>query len=118
MNSYQRIPAIAILLVFCTVLPALAHKINVFAFAEKGQIMTESYFADGRPVKQSRVRVYDSSEALLLEGKTDDQGLFNFPIPKVDTLTIEVREILGHRNTYTLSKADIAAASPPAEVSR
>ena len=118
MKSCQRILALAILLISCGVLPALAHKINVFAYVEDGQVMTESYFADGRPVKQSRVKVYDSSDALLLEGKTDDQGLFNFPIPRVDTLTIEVREILGHRNTYTLGKTDIAAASTPAAESR
>ena len=118
MKTCQRILLIMSLLVFCQAIPALAHKINVFAYAEAGQVMTESYFADGRPVKQSRVRVYDSSEALLLEGKTDDQGLFNCPIPKVDTLTIEVRELLGHRNTYILRKPDIAAASMPAQDSR
>lgn len=92
---------------------ASAHKINVFAYAEAGLVRTESYFADGRPVRQSRVMVYDSSDTLLLEGKTDDDGLFSFAIPKVDDLTIVVREILGHRNTFLLRKAEIQAALPP-----
>jgi len=91
---------------------ALAHKINVFAYAEAGEVKVESYFADGRPVKQSRVRVYDSSEKLLLEGKTDDAGLYSFPIPKTDDLKIVVREILGHRNEFLLKKTEIEAALP------
>jgi len=118
MKSCPRILLLVSLLIFCWALPALAHKINVFAYVEAGQVMTESYFADGRPVKQSRIRVYDSSEALLLEGKTDDQGLFSFPIPKVDTLTIEVREILGHRNTYTLRKSEVAGTGANAQEAR
>lgn len=97
------------LLFFLSTMPALAHKINVFAHAAAGQVYVESYFADGRPVKQSRILVFDSTQALLLEGKTDDEGLFDFPIPKVDTLTIEIREILGHRNRYTLPQAEVAA---------
>ena len=91
---------------------ALAHKINVFAYAEAGSVKVESYFADGRPVKQSKVMVYDGSEKLLLEGKTDDAGLFSFAISKVDDLKIVVREILGHRNEFILKKTDIEAALP------
>lgn len=89
--------------------PAMAHKINVFAYAESGQVKTESYFADGRPVKQSRVMVYDSNDNLLLEGKTDNDGLFIFAIPKIADLKIVVREILGHRNSFILKKSEIEA---------
>ena len=88
----------------------MAHKINVFAYAEAGKVKVESYFADGRPVKHSKVLVYDSGEKLLLEGKTDDAGFYSFPITKSDDLKIVVREILGHRNSFVLKKSEIEAA--------
>lgn len=113
MKSFTLTLPIAGLLLLLSAWPALAHKINLFASAESGRVDTESYFVDGRPVKQSRVLVYDSSGALLLEGRTDDAGLFSFAIPKVDTLKIEIREILGHRNTYTLKQDEIAEALRP-----
>ena len=51
----------------------------------------------------------------MIEGKTDDEGQFNFPIPKLDDLNIVVREILGHRNSYPLKKSEIEAAMLPAK---
>ena len=110
MNPAIRITSLLVLFLLVFASSSLAHKINVFAYAEAGKVKVESYFADGRPVKQSKVMVYDSTEILLLEGKTDDAGLYSFPIPKVDDLKIVVREILGHRNSFTLKKSEIEAA--------
>jgi len=42
------IPAFVLLLFSGT---ALAHKVNLFAYAEAGKVYTESYFPDGRPVE-------------------------------------------------------------------
>jgi len=110
MFSVFRISILSIVVSALFATSSLAHKINVFAYAETGQVKTESYFADGRPVKQSRVMVYDSNDNLLLEGKTDDEGLFSFAIPKVDDLKVVVREILGHRNSFILKKSEIVAS--------
>ncbi len=110
MFSVFRIAILSIVVATLFATPSLAHKINVFAYAESGQVKIESYFADGRPVKQSRVMVYDSEDKLLLEGKTDNEGLFSFAIPKVDDLEIVVREILGHRNSFILKKSEIEAS--------
>ncbi len=110
MSSVSRIAIPFILVSVLCATAALAHKINVFAYAEAGEVEVESYFADGRPVKNSRIMVYDSKEKMLLEGKTDDAGLYSFPIPKIDDLKIVVREILGHRNEFILKKVEIEAA--------
>ena len=89
---------------------ALAHKVNLFAYAEEGKVYTESYFPDGNPVEGGKVEVYDSQNNLLLEGVTDKKGLFNFVIPKVDDLTIVIKATMGHKNSFKLKKAEVEAA--------
>ena len=88
---------------------ALAHKVNLFAYAEGGTVFTESYFPDGRAVEKGKVRVYDSKDQLLLEGETDTKGMFSFDIPKVDALTIVIDAGMGHKNEFKLKKAEVEA---------
>jgi nickel transport protein len=88
---------------------ALAHKVNLFAYVEAGTVYTESYFSDGRPVENGQVSVFDSQDRLLLEGATDKEGLFRFPVPKVDDLTIVLDATMGHKNRFKLKKADVEA---------
>jgi nickel transport protein len=89
--------------------PALAHKVNLFAYAEGGTIFTESYFPDGRAVEGGKVLVYDSKDKLLLEGVTDTEGFFNFEIPKADDLNIVIEATMGHKNCFRLKKAEVEA---------
>ncbi|ORJ62036.1 hypothetical protein [Geothermobacter hydrogeniphilus] len=87
--------------------PALAHKVNLFAYVEGGKIYTESYFPDGKKVKQGTVEIRDSHGRRLVTGTTDDEGLYNCPIPKVDDLTIVIKASMGHKNSYLLKKAEV-----------
>ena len=86
---------------------ARAHKVNVFAYAEDGTIHTESYFPDGRPVEEGTIEVYDQSNNKLLEGKTDREGKFSFSVPKKEDLTIVIIAGMGHKNEYTIRKAEM-----------
>ena len=88
---------------------AMAHKVNLFAYVEGGTVYTESYFPDGTPVESGKVLVYDSQGELLLEGVTNKAGLFNFAVPKIDDLTIEIQASMGHKNSYKLKKAEVEA---------
>ncbi|WP_024333352.1 hypothetical protein [Desulfotignum balticum] len=88
---------------------ALAHKVNLFAYVERGTVFTESYFPDGRAVEKGTVLVYDSKNRQILEGKTDTQGMFSFDIPKIDALTIVIDAGMGHKNKFKLKKADVEA---------
>lgn len=88
---------------------ALAHRVNLFAYAEGGKIYTESYFPDGRPVEGGKVLVYDSQDKLLLEDVTDTEGLFSFDIPKVDDLNIVIEATMGHKNSFKLKKSEVEA---------
>ncbi|MDT8440458.1 MAG: carboxypeptidase regulatory-like domain-containing protein [Desulfuromonadales bacterium] len=114
MHLLRLLPLVLVATLLST--PAMSHGIKVLTAVEAGQVKSASTFADGRPVKQGPVKVYDSEKTLLLEGTTDDQGLFAFPIPKVDTLTVEVRDILGHRNSDTIPQAEIAAGMSTQDV--
>jgi nickel transport protein len=88
---------------------ALAHKVNLFAYAVGGKIYTESYFSDGKPVGGATVLVYDSQDQLIVEGVTDKAGLFNFDIPKIDDFNIVIDTTLGHKNSFKLEKAEVEA---------
>ena len=100
---------VAVMVLFLSAGAALAHKVNLFAYVDGGKIYTESYFADGKPVKDGKVLVYDSRKQLLLQGVTDQEGLFSFDIPKIDHLTIVIDAGMGHRNSFKLKKAEVEA---------
>lgn len=106
------------LLSLMTASVVFAHKVNIFAYMEGDTVYTESYFPDGTKVKGGIVEVYDSQGTKLLEGKTDENGQFNFRPPKKDDLKIVLVASMGHKNSYTLSAdelPDIIAAQKPQE---
>lgn len=98
---------VAVLLGFLVPSAVLAHKVNIFAFAEGETIYSESYFPDGRPVDSGKVLVYDSAGQLLLEGLTDKQGRFQFVLPKPEDLSLVIDAGMGHKNKFLLKKTAI-----------
>lgn len=86
---------------------AWAHKVSLFAYVEGNTVYTESYFPDGRKVEGGTVEVLDASGKKILEGKTDSQGLFNFPLPKKEDLTILLDATMGHKNSFVLKKSEM-----------
>ncbi len=87
-----------------------AHKVSVFAYSENGIIYTESYFPDGTPVINGEIKVYDSKGKLLVSGKTDKDGLYNFKVPKIDDLKIVCLASMGHRAEFILKRDDIVVS--------
>lgn len=87
--------------------PAQAHKVNIFAYAEGGTVFTESYFPDGKRVRDGTLEVYDSQGQKLLEGKTDQEGKFSFPVPKKDDLKIVINASMGHKSEFVLKKDEL-----------
>lgn len=89
----------------------LAHKVNLFAYAEDGMVYTESYFSDGKKVMNSTVEVFDvKKNKLLLTGKTDNNGEFSFRIPQATALRIVLTASMGHKNDYLLSEDEVRDA--------
>ncbi len=92
---------------------SFAHKVSIFLDKEGGTVDVYGYFSDGTPAKNSPVEVYDASSGkLLLKGKTDENGLFEFQIPKgVSELKVALYAGLGHKAVQTLKVS--AGAQPP-----
>jgi len=90
--------------------PAWAHKVNVFAYVEGGEVIAETYFADGRKCADSAIEVFDANGKKLLEGKTDAHGSFRFKPPVRSDLLIRLNASMGHQAEYVLPAADLPAA--------
>lgn len=77
--------------------PAYAHKVMVFGYLEGGRVHLEGYFADGKKVENSLVEVFAKDGKKLLEGKTDEKGVFSFPMPDVPEVRVVLTGSMGHR---------------------
>ncbi len=99
--------------------PALAHKVNVFAYAEGGKVFTQSYFNDGAPALGSTIEVFGAAGKRLLTGRTNEAGEFSFPAPaERGDLKIVLIASMGHKGEFTLPAAELVAAAPKAPVSQ
>jgi nickel transport protein len=94
--------------------PVFAHKVTIFAWVEGDTVHTESKFSGGRVAKQARIEVYDRAGALLLEGRTDDEGRFVFKAPKQEALRIVLVAGAGHRNEWVVKAEEFAGHVRPA----
>ena len=106
--------------------PALAHRVNVFAYAEGGEIVVESSYSKSKKVRFGVIEVQDAvSGRALLRGTTDAQGVFRFPVPEEvrrsgSGLRILLQAGEGHQNEWTVDAAEFmgesaaAAATPSA----
>lgn len=107
-NAHLRAALLACLLLGLAATPALAHKVNVFAYAEGGQVHARGYFNDGRPTVGATIEVHDEAGRLLLSGQTNDAGEFSFPVPKAaGSLKLVLVASMGHRNEYQLAASEL-----------
>ena len=95
------------LLLALIVTPVWAHKVTLFAYVEGDKVFTESYFPDGKKVEGGTVQVLDAKGVPLVQGTTDSQGQFVFPLPKKGNLTIVLDAGMGHKNSYLLSESEM-----------
>lgn len=103
-----------ILVVFVISVPmGYAHGVHIFARVEGDRILTESYFGDEREVRNGVIRVYDPSGKQLLEGKTDEKGIFTFTVPQETDLRIVLEASMGHRAEYVLVSDELTGRADP-----
>jgi nickel transport protein len=117
--------AFFLLLVFALLVhtQALAHRVNVFAYVEAGEIVVECSYSKSKRVNHGAVEVQAASSGeILLQGTTDETGLFRFPVPKQaresgSDLRILLRAGEGHQNEWIVEAAEFmngAAVAVPA----
>ena len=109
-------------LVFAGASFASAHRVNIFAFVDGDAVQVECGFNRSQKVKQGTVEVFDATTgARLLQGTTDDNGVFRFPV------TAELREAghdlnlriiagEGHQNDWTVAADELASSGTPKTV--
>ena len=90
--------------------PALAHKVMIFAWVEGDTVFTESKFSGGKKAINARVEIFDKDGKKLLEGKTDNKGEFSFKIPKLTDLRIVLNAGMGHKAEWTVPESEIREA--------
>lgn len=116
-------------LVFCACFlasPALAHRVNIFAFVDGDAVEVECGFNRSQKVRQGTVEVFDAATGeKLTQGLTDDGGVFRFPVSEAmveagHDLLVRIIAGEGHQNEWTVSadelKAATVAGSAPAAV--
>ncbi len=113
MRIIQSLSLLAIVLILCmTLIPAAsAHRVHLREQVMDVQI--KAWYGGGDPMSNANVEVYsirDELEELYLEGKTDENGLYNFT-PKLGTSSYRVVvEASGHGNELEF---DLTAGSQP-----
>jgi len=101
--------------------PALAHRVNVFAYVEGGEVVVECSFSKSKRVMHGLIEVQDAASGqTLLHGTTDADGLFRFPVPEQakksgSGLRILLQAGEGHQNEWTVDAAEFSEASAPAD---
>ncbi|WP_415717493.1 hypothetical protein [Maridesulfovibrio sp.] len=111
--KYRTVILSAMFMITLFATQAFAHRVNLFAYVEGDTIFTESYFSKNRKVHQGKLEIFSTASGkLLLEGSTDDNGLFNFQIPETTRmersgLLINLYASEGHRAEWTLTADEI-----------
>ncbi|MFH2124246.1 MAG: hypothetical protein ABIJ50_12290 [Pseudomonadota bacterium] len=109
-RNLQALRILPLFMIALWLFPALshAHKIRVFAWTAGDTVTVESSFSGGRPLVHGTVEVQDAATGItLLQGKTNEKGIFTFSLTETDQhKSTELRIIVsggeGHRNEWLL----------------
>ena len=114
---------LALALVVMLQATALAHRVNVFAFVDGGDIVVECSYSKSKRVNRGSIEVRDAaSDAVLLTGETDENGHFRFPVPEAAKaagtgLRIVLRAGEGHQNDWVVEASEFMPEAAPTQES-
>jgi len=113
MRIIKSLSLLVLILVLCTVLIPAASAHRVHLREQVMDVQIKAWYGGGDPMANANVEVYsirDEQEELYLEGKTDENGLYNFT-PKLGTSSYRVVvELTGHKGELEF---DLTAGSQP-----
>ncbi len=118
-----RLWCMALCLVLAGAPLASAHRVNIFAFVDGDAVQVECGFNRSQKVKQGTVEVFDAATgAKLLQGVTDDSGVFRFPVTAElreagHDLSIRIIAGEGHQNDWTVAADELASSGTSKAVS-
>ena len=109
-------PVVLAAFILGTAVSAQAHRVNIFAWTEGNEVVAECGFNGGNKVKQGQVVIFDAATgAKLAEGRTDDLGVYRFPISaegKAHGVRIVIKAGEGHQNEWTVDAAELETIQP------
>ncbi|HSO81576.1 hypothetical protein [Thiocapsa sp.] len=106
-SAARRVAALLLLLTLSA--PALAHKLQVFAFAEGARISGSAYFAGGGAASGARIEVRDDEGKVLAELAPDVEGKFVYTAAApVDHLILAITGD-GHQAEWRVPAAELVA---------
>lgn len=85
---------------FFLVSPALfAHSLHIFAQYDGNIVSGKAYYSDMTPAKETYLAIFqnDDSQQPTLEGKTDNEGMFHYPLANGKKVKVVVEGEEGHR---------------------
>lgn len=85
---------------------AFAHAALLWAYVENNHVYVEAFFMGGNKIKNTRIVVVDDKGKKLIEGKTDEEGKFDFAPPIIDDMTILLLIDKAHRSEFKIKKED------------
>jgi nickel transport protein len=91
---------------------ASAHKVTIFAWVDVDTVHTQSKFSGGKRVKNTPVLVFDPKDVLLLDGKTDKNGMFSFKIPQKTSLKIVLKASMAHMAVWKIPVEALGGTEP------
>jgi nickel transport protein len=91
---------------------ASAHKVTIFAWVDGDTVHTQSKFSGGKRVKNTPVLVFDPKDVLLLDGKTDKNGMFSFKIPQKTSLKIVLKASMAHMAVWKIPVEALGGTEP------
>ncbi len=102
---------VAMLWLVLGTMPALAHRVTIFAWVDGDMVHTQSKIGGGKPIKDSTVKVYGPGGRALLEGKTDQNGMFSFKVPQKTALRVVLDAAMGHSAEWTIPAEEIMGSA-------
>ena len=113
---FQAVFPVCLAVILCAS-QSFAHRINIFALVEAGQIRVECKFSKKSPAQNSPVTILDKASGKQLALKnTDDQGIALFPVTAEMKsaplgLIAHINAGEGHENDFEIEKSELDGAS-------
>lgn len=92
--------------------PALAHRLQVFAFADGDSIEGSAYFAGGGVATGARIQVLDAQGRLQAELTPDGEGAFRYQAQTAEDHVVVAETGDGHRAEWRIRASELASGFP------
>lgn len=96
---------------FVFVNAAFAHSLNIVAQYDGQVVSGKAYYSDMTPAAQTYVEAYqEGGDKPIVEGQTDEQGVFQLAVVSNQRLKVVVEGEEGHRSSTLVEKLTLSSS--------